>query len=72
MPVYNPDHEFFYFPRMQTREVLVIKQLDSRPDRAVSCPHTSFDEAAPEDAPGRRSIEVRLMCAFGTAQAASG
>lgn len=64
MPVYNPEHEFFYFPRMQTNEMLVIKQLDSRADRATSCPHTSFDLEAPEGALGRRSIEVRLVCAF--------
>ena len=64
MPVFNPEHRFYFFPRMQTNEVLVIKQLDTRPDRAVSCPHTSFDLDAPEDAPGRRSIEVRLMCIF--------
>ncbi len=64
MPVFNPQHKFYFFPRMQTDEVLVIKQLETRPDRAVSCPHTSFDIEAPEDAPGRRSIEVRMMCAF--------
>ncbi|MEE2777856.1 MAG: CmcJ/NvfI family oxidoreductase [Acidobacteriota bacterium] len=64
MPVYNPDHRFFYFPRMQTDEVLIIKQLDSREGRACSCPHTSFDLANPDGPLGRRSVEVRLMCAF--------
>ena len=64
MPVYNPDHEFFYFSEMQPGEMLLLKQLDTRPGRAVSCPHTSFDLKAREGALGRRSIEVRAMCAF--------
>ena len=66
MPVFNPDQRFYYFSRMQTDEMMVIKQLDTRPDRARGCPHTSFDVEAPPDAPGRRSIEVRLVCAFGS------
>lgn len=64
MPVFNPDQRFYYFSRMQTDEMMVIKQLDTRPDRARGCPHTSFDVEAPADAPGRRSIEVRLVCAY--------
>ena len=64
MPVANPDHKFFYFPLMQTSEILVLKQLDTRPGRASRCAHTSFDLEAPAGALGRRSIEVRLMCAF--------
>ena len=64
MPVFNPGQRFYYFSRMQTDEVMVIKQLDTRPDRARGCPHTSFDIDAPPDAPGRRSIEVRMVCAF--------
>jgi len=65
MPVYNPKHRFYYFARMQTDEVIVIKQLDSRPGRATQCPHTSFDDlTAPADALGRRNIEVRVLCAF--------
>lgn len=63
MPVFNPDHEFYYFSNMQTDELLLIKQLDSRPGVASVCPHTSFDNTeAPPDALPRRSIEVRLMC----------
>lgn len=63
MPVFNPDHEFYYFPNMQTNELLLIKQLDTRDGVASLCPHTSFDnEAAPADALPRRSIEVRMMC----------
>ncbi len=67
MPIFNPDHEFFYFPNMQPDELLLFKQLDTRADRVRACPHTSFDDpgSAP-DAPGRRSIEVRVLCAFGS------
>lgn len=64
MPVFNPDQRFYYFSRMQTDEMMVIKQLDTRPGRARGCPHTSFDLDAPPDAPGRRSIEVRMVCAY--------
>jgi len=65
MPVFSPKHRFYYVPRMQTDEVLVFKQLETRPERSLTCPHTSFDDAtAAPDALGRRSIEVRAMCAF--------
>jgi hypothetical protein len=65
MPVFNAKHRFFYFPRMQTEEVMIFKQMDTRDGVAQMCPHTSFDDStAPADAPGRRSIETRLVCAF--------
>ncbi|WP_328311776.1 hypothetical protein OG432_16955 [Streptomyces sp. NBC_00442] len=64
-PGFAEGHRFFYFPRMQTNEVLMFKQLDTRPDRAPTCLHSAFeDPTAPADAPLRRSIEVRWMCAF--------
>ncbi len=65
MATFNPAHRFYYFPRMQTDEVIVIKQLDSRSGRATQCPHTSFDDAtSAPDALGRRNVEVRMICAF--------
>ena len=65
MPVHNSAHRFYYFPDMQTDEAIVSKQLDTRPDRSCQTPHTSFDDKrAPEDALGRRSIELRALCAF--------
>ncbi len=64
MPVFNPNYHLYYFPRMQTSEMMVFKQLDTRPGKALACPHTSFDLEASDDALGRRSIEVRMMCAF--------
>ena len=64
MPVFNPRQRFYYFSRMRTHEMMVFKQLDTRTGRARGCPHTSFEIDAPEGAPGRRSIEVRAVCAF--------
>ncbi len=64
MPVFNPNYRLYYFPHMQTSEMMVFKQLDTRPGKALSCPHTSFDLEASDGALGRRSIEVRMICAF--------
>lgn len=64
-PVYNTAHQWFYFPAMAVDEVLVLKQLDTRPDRASLCPHTSFDDPeSAADALPRRSIETRIMAVF--------
>ncbi len=63
-PVYGPDHRFCYFRLMETTEVLVTKQLDYRPGRAVYCPHTSFDVPGSDDMLPRRSIETRLVAVF--------
>ncbi|MGY8961272.1 MAG: CmcJ/NvfI family oxidoreductase, partial [Alphaproteobacteria bacterium] len=64
-PVYNADHQFCYFPDMETNEVIVFTQIDERPGHAVYCPHTSFDmmEAASGTLP-RRSIEMRVLAIF--------
>lgn len=65
MPVFNPRHQYYYVSNMDPSEVLLIKQLDSRENRALVAPHTSFDNPdTPSDAPPRRSIEVRFMCVF--------
>jgi hypothetical protein len=64
---YNPEHCWFYFPRMRRDEALVFKVYDSAKDgRARFTPHTSFnDPTSPVDAPPRQSIEVRTMAFFG-------
>ena len=65
LPVHNPDHRLYYFPRMQPDELLVFKQMDTRPGRVRWCPHTSFDDPnSPAEAPKRRSIEIRWLAAF--------
>lgn len=65
LPLYNPDQTLYYVPHMQPHEVLVFKQLDSRPGHALVCPHTSFqDPTAKADAPARQSIDIRMVCVF--------
>jgi hypothetical protein len=67
-PVFNPDHRWCYFPEMTTEEVIVLKQMDQRPDRVIYCPHTSFDNPlSADDAPPRRSIETRVVAVFDAA-----
>lgn len=66
MPLCDSNHRFYYVRRMQTNELLFIKQLDTRRGVSKVCPHTSFDDpGSAEDAPPRRSIEVRMMAVFG-------
>jgi hypothetical protein len=65
LPLYNPDQTLYYVPHMQPHEVLVFKQLDSRPGHALVCPHTSFrDPTAKADARARESIDIRMVCVF--------
>lgn len=65
VPLYNKKQRYYYVPAMQTNEVLILKQLDSRPDRALVCPHTSFvDPTARSNAPDRQSIDIRFMCVY--------
>ncbi len=64
--VFNPDHSWFYAPRMQPGEALVFKGFDSAADgRARFTAHTAFDDpTAPPDAAPRESIEARLLVFF--------
>ena len=65
VPLYNPNQSLYYVPHMQLNEVLVFKQMDSRPGRALVCPHTSFqDPTAKPDARVRESIDIRMVCVF--------
>lgn len=65
MPLYRESHRFYFFPKMQTHELMLFKQLETRRGAGLPSPHTSFDDlTAPDDALGRRSIETRVMCAF--------
>ncbi len=64
-PVYNPAHRWYSYSGMQTDEVLISKQLDSRPDHVQQTPHTAFElPGAPADAAPRRSVEMRLLAVF--------
>jgi hypothetical protein len=63
---YNPAHRWFYFPRMRTDEVLLIKCYDSKEDgRARFAAHTAFDDpTTPPGAAPRESIEIRTLAFF--------
>jgi hypothetical protein len=60
---YNPEHRWFYFPRMRRDEAVVFKVFDSATDgRSRFTPHTSFeDPGTPPGAPPRQSIEARAL-----------
>jgi hypothetical protein len=63
---YNPDHRWFYFPRMRRDEALVFKVYESAKDgRARFTAHSSFvDPTTPAGAPPRQSIEARTLAFF--------
>ena len=66
---YNPAHRWFYYPRLQPDEALLIKTYDSATDgRARYSVHTAFeDPSAAPDAPPRESIESRAFLFFDNA-----
>jgi len=61
----NPAHRWYFYPRLQPDEVLLLKIHDSRRDVAQRSAHTAFDDpTTPADAPPRRSIELRALVFF--------
>jgi len=60
---FNPQHRWYYYPRLTPDEALLLKIYDSRTDgTARLTAHTAFeDPTAAADAPPRRSIEVRAL-----------
>jgi hypothetical protein len=63
---YNPEHHWFWFPRMRRDEALVFKVYDSLKDgRARWTAHTAFDDpTSPPNARPRESIEIRTLAFF--------
>jgi len=63
---YNPAHRWYYFPRLEPSEVILLKCYDSKDDgRARFTAHTAFaDPTSPPDAAPRESIEVRALVFF--------
>jgi hypothetical protein len=59
---YNPNHRWFYFPRLEN-EVILLKCYDSKEDgRARFTAHSAFeDPTSPPDLAPRESIEVRAL-----------
>lgn len=63
---YSPRHRWYYFPRMEAHQALLLKTYDSETDgRARFMGHSAFEDptTAPQ-APRRESIEVRTMAFF--------
>jgi hypothetical protein len=61
--LFNPRHRWYYFPRKQRNEAILLKCYDSKDDgRARFTAHTSFEDpnSPPSSAP-RESIEVRAL-----------
>jgi hypothetical protein len=63
---FNPRHRWYYFPRMQSNEALLLKGYDSLTDgRTRFTAHTAFDDpTAPPQAAARESIEIRTLAFF--------
>jgi len=63
---YNANQRYFYFPKMQPDEAVLIRCFDSAPKGAARfSAHTGFDDpTSPPDAPPRESLEVRTLVFF--------
>lgn len=62
---HHPDYIYRYPSNLRPEEVIMFKDYDSRTDKVRGCPHGGFqDDNTAEDAPARRSIEVRLFVFF--------
>jgi hypothetical protein len=63
---FNPNHNWFWFPRMRREEAIVFKVFDSEKDgRARFTAHTAFDDpTSPPNARPRESIEIRTLAFF--------
>jgi hypothetical protein len=63
---HNPAQRWYYFPKMQADEAVLIRCFDSaRTGAARFSAHGAFDDPnTPADAPPRESIEVRALVFF--------
>jgi hypothetical protein len=63
---YNPNHHWYWFPRMRREEALVFKVYDSQKDGVARwTAHTAFeDPTTPPNARPRESIEIRTLAFF--------
>jgi hypothetical protein len=63
---YNPAQRWYYFPKMETDEVVLIRCFDSAQQGAARfSAHGAFDDPnTPPDAPPRESIETRALVFF--------
>ena len=63
---YNPDHRWYYAPRMTPDEAYIFRLFDSDPEAVQWTGHSAFEDptAAPDAAP-RQSIEIRTIAYMG-------
>ncbi len=62
---FDPAHRWFYYPRMQPDEAMLLKCFDADPQRARFTAHSAVeDPTSPAGAPARESIEVRTLAFF--------
>jgi hypothetical protein len=63
---YNPNQRYYYFPKMQADEAVLIRCFDSARQGAHRfSAHTGFDDpTSPAAAPPRESLEVRMLVFF--------
>jgi hypothetical protein len=63
---YNPAQRYYYFPKMQPDEAVLIRCYDSAQQGAHRfSAHTGFDDpTTPVGAPPRESLEVRMLVFF--------
>jgi len=63
---YNPAHRWFYFPRMEASEAIILKCFDSDPESPGRyTAHSAFyDPTAPQNPRPRESIETRALIFF--------
>ena len=61
--VHSPAHRWYYYPRLESNEVILVKVCDTALDKRARCSlHSAFDDpGSPADAAPRESIEVRAM-----------
>lgn len=60
--VHNPKQRWYFLPRIEPDEALLIKCFDSDASKAKLTAHTAFaDPTTPADAPARESIESRTF-----------
>jgi len=61
--LYNSNQRYYYFPKMQPDEPVLIRCFDSAQTGAARfSAHTGFDDpTSPPDAPPRESLEVRML-----------
>lgn len=66
LALHNPEQRWYYFPKMQMNEALLVKTFDSDTTGCARFTlHTSFeDHSVPKDAPPRESIETRCLVFF--------